>query len=191
MPSKFLLDEQDGTPKQLSIADHLTDFGPTAANLLEIGTPTDVQMETTSLADAAGRQSAKADLGAVRAPAYKVRAAIEFAATPTAGAVVSFYWAPSPSATAGTANPANVTGADAAYAGYSANLAASVKQLDFIGNFICTAQATPTVQVAEIGYMMPSQRYGSLVIVNSSGAAFHSDDAETHTVMDPVYTESQ
>jgi hypothetical protein len=113
------------------------------------------------------------------------------AATPTAGDVIELYWAPSPSATAGTANPANVTGADSAYAGYSSNLAASVKQLERIGTFVCTAQTTATVQVAECGYFVPGERYGSLVVKNESGAAFHSDDVECHVVFDPIVDEVQ
>ena len=95
MANKILIAVQDGTPPQISFADHSNDFSPTAANNLEVGTPTDVNMQLASVADDAARQSDKADLGAVRAKEYGVRAAIEFAATPTAGAVVEFYWAPS------------------------------------------------------------------------------------------------
>jgi hypothetical protein len=84
-----------------------------------------------------------------------------------------------------------VSGSDAAYSGYSSNLAASVLQLDLIGVFVCTAQATGTVQVAEIGYFSPSERYGSLIVKNESAAAFHSDDVESHVVFDPIVPEIQ
>lgn len=191
MPNKVLLDTQDGTPPQICFADHAGDFAPTTANDLRVGSPTNVQISLASLADAAGRQSAKVDLGAVRAPRYKVRMACEHAATPTAGNVVELYWAPSGSATAGNGNPGAVSGSDAAYAGYSSNLAASVRQLERIGTMVLTAQATATIQVAECGYFVPGERYGNLVVVNRGGSAFHSDDVEIHVVFDPVFEEIQ
>lgn len=167
------------------------DFSPTAANDLRHGTPTTVQMVTASLANNTARQSAKADLGANRAPAYEMIAAIEFAATPTAGQVVEAWWAPSPSATAGTANPGGVSGADAAYAGYSSNLADSINQLQFIGDFVATVQVTATVQIAKVGLLVPRFRYGTLVVRNLSGAAFHSDDVEIHFVLSPIIPQIQ
>src|SRR3989337_1790711 len=93
MANKILLDEQNGTPKQICFRD-VTDFGPAAANDLRVGTPTLVQLDVTSVADAAYRQSTKVDLGAVRAPAYAVRAALEFAAGVVAGGVLGFRWGP-------------------------------------------------------------------------------------------------
>lgn len=139
-----------------------------------------------SLANGSGRQSVKLDLGATRAALWRVSATFEIAATPTAGATIDLYWAPSASGTAGTDNPANVTGADAAYAGYSSNLAASVKQLLFMGSFVCTAQATGTVQAANVGAFAPPDRYGSLVVVNNSGAALHSTDTNQAVTLTPI-----
>jgi len=191
MVNKVLIQEMDGTPEQICFADHANDFSPTAANDLQYSTPTTCQLSLASVADDAARQSTKVDLGEHRAASYKVRAAIEIAATPTAGDIIEMYWAPSPSSTAANANAANVTGADGAYAGYSANLADSVKQLDFIGSFVCTVQATANVQVAEIGILMPTERYGSLIVINRSGAAIHSDDVECHVVFDPLVPEIQ
>src|SRR3972149_3808402 len=91
MANKILLDEQNGTPKQICFRD-VTDFGPAAANDLRVGTPTLVQLDMTSVADAAYRQSTKVDLGAVRAPAYAVRAALEFAAGGVAGGGQGVLW---------------------------------------------------------------------------------------------------
>jgi len=190
MANKILISEQDGTPKQICFADHATDFNPTGTSL-EFGTPTDCQIILAALADGAARQSAKVDLGAERAEVYKVRAAFEMAATPVAGDMIELYWSPSSSSTAANGNAGGVSGTDAAYAGYSANLAASVKQLDMIGVFVCTAQITGTVQVAEVGVFSPAERYGSLVVKNESAAAFHSDDVECHVVFDPVVPEIQ
>lgn len=191
MPNKVLITEQDGTPKQISFANHAGDFAPTAANSLEVGTPTDCEIALTGLANAAARQSAKVDLGTDRARRYAARIAVEIAATPTAGNTIDLWWAPSGSATAGTANAGGVSGADGAYAGYSSNLEASLLQLQPIGVGIVTAQATATVQVIECGTFSPTERYGSLVVVNRSGAAFHSDDVEIHVVLDPVVDEIQ
>lgn len=190
--SKFLVQAMDGTPPQISFANHAGDFSPTAANNLEVGTPTDCEMALTGLANGSYYQSAKVDLGENRAQFYKFRVAVEIAATPTAGNTIDLYWAPSGSGTAGTANPGGVSGAAGAYSGYSSNAAASVKQLDFIGSAVVTAQATATVQVIEVqGLFSPSERYGSLVVLNGSGAAFHSDDVEIHIVADPWIGESQ
>lgn len=191
MPNKILISEQDGTPKQICFADHGGDFGPAAANSLEFGTPTDVQLSLASVGDTAARQSAKVDLGTERAQIYKVRAALEFAATPGLGDVVELYWAPSSSSSATYGNAAGISGSDAAYTGQASNLAISVKQLDSIGVFVCSAQPTSTVQIAEIGLFQPSERYGSLVVKNESAAAFHSDDVECHVVFDPIVPEVQ
>lgn len=146
----------------------------------------DAAITLASLANAAGRQAVKLDLGASRAARYRVKASFEIAATPTAGNTIDLYWAPSESATAGTDNPGNVTGTDAAYAGYSSNLTASLKHLIFIGSFVCTAQATTTVQYAEVGTFSPMARYGSLVVVNNSGAALHSTDTNQAISLIPI-----
>ncbi len=185
-----LIREFTSTPAPITFRDS-TDFSPTTANDLRhaSATDTEVQLDLTSVADTAARQSTKVDLGATRAQFYKVRAAFELAATPTAGRVIELYWAPSQHATAANGNAANVSGSDSAYTGYSSNLADSVLQLDFIGVFVCTGQATGTVQVAEVGVFSPSERYGSLVVKNESGAAFHSDAVESHVVFDPIVPE--
>lgn len=194
MVNKLLITQQDGTPKSIVFADHGGDFGPAAANDLRdavAGNRTNGQIATTGLTDGAARQSNKVDLGEDYAQAYEVRGAIEFAATPVTGDIVEFYWAPSQSSTAANANPGGVSGADAAYAGYSSNLDESVLQLEYIGAFVVTVQVTTVVQIADIGVFSPTERYGTLVIKNESAAAFHSDDVETHVVLDPIVPEVQ
>lgn len=168
-----------------------TDYSPAAANTLTQGSPTAVQLDLTSVANSAARQSDKADLGANRPVGYWVRAAFEFAATPTAGEFVELWWAPSQSATAANGNPGGVSGSDSAYTGYSSNLGDSVLQLLFVGRFTVTAQATGTVQTAECGYFKPPTRYGSLVAYNRSGASFHSDMVESSVVFQPDYPQVQ
>ena len=191
MANKILVSEMDGTPEQISFADHAGDFSPTVANDLQFSTPTEVQLALTGLADTNAVQSDKVDLGAERAQTYKVRVAFEMAATPTAGDVIELYWASSSSPTGGIGNAGGVTGTASAYAGYSSNLVDSVKQLDLIGVFVCTVQATANVQIAEISLFDPSERYGTLVVKNESNAAFHSDDVESHVVFDPIVIEVQ
>lgn len=174
---------------QISFADHAGDFNAAAANNLEQGAPTDVQLITTDVADTAARQSAQVDLGAKRARQYSLMGVIEMAATPTTGEVIEFYWCASPDGTAANGNPGYCTGSDAAYDGGVATLAEGIAQLIPIGVFECSADATATMQIQQIGVFSPPERYGSLVVKNESGAAFHSDDVETHFVMNPIIDE--
>ena len=188
--NKILNTEMDDTPKQIVFRDS-TDFSPTAANDLRKGSPTLVQFDGTSLANAAYWQSTKFDFGAVRADEYQARLAVEIAATPTAGNTIDIWLAPSSSATAGTGNAGGVSGADGTYAGYSANAAAAVKQLIFLGSFVVTAQATTTIQVLEGPRFSPPERYGSLVLLNGSGAALFTDMAEFNLTFDPIIPQIQ
>lgn len=195
MASKILYKAMDGTPKQMVFADVGGDFNPAAANDLRLATSgerTDVQMTLATIASNAARQGAKADLGEVRARAYAVRGAFELNATPTAGLTIELWWAPSQTSTAANANPGGVSGSDAAYTGYSANLDASLLQLQFIGAFTVTAQATTTIQVIALpGWFNPPERYGTLIVYNRTNVAFFSDDVEMHIVFDPIVDEVQ
>lgn len=177
---------------QLIFADHSADFvGGATKTSLEVATATDVQIDLTSLADTAGRESAQADLGATRAPAYSVMASFEFAATPTTGEVVELYWAPSPEATAADGNVMNIDGVDAAAPSGIGTLGELVKASQFIGNFICTNDATGAVQTGVVGILIPTERYGILIAKNESGTAFHSDAVESHIVFSPVIDQVQ
>jgi len=91
---------------------------------------------------AGGRQAATIDLGALWARRWRVTADFELAATPTAGNAINLFgsWH---SATG--AGKGNTSGSDAAYTGYSNNIDASTRQLEFVGAHICTAQAKSTV----------------------------------------------
>lgn len=139
-----------------------------------------------SLANGNYREGAKIDFGATRGQLYAVFIDAELAATPTAGNSIDLWINPSSSSTAGTDNRGGCGGTDAAYTGYSSNAAASVLQLSFVGSGICTAQATATVQKMFVGYWSPPERYGSLVLRNGSGAAFHSSDSNCQIVFTPV-----
>jgi hypothetical protein len=193
MANKVLVQALDGTPKQLVFGDHAGDFNPTAANDLRVTTDgsfeTDVQMIFASVADGAARQSAKFDFGENRATKYAIRAALEFASGLAAGDTSYIYIGYSPSVTAANKNPGNLSGSDAAYTGYSSNLADSLFHLELIGVIRQTAQVTATIQVAEAGIFYPRERYASIVYVAADD--MHTDDVECHIVFDPIVDEVQ
>lgn len=171
---------------QLLFADHGTDFGAaptTAANSLLQGSQTDIQMDMTGLAaSGGGLQSDKSgDLGSERPPLYKVDACLEFAVAPADGDEVSFYWAGSPSATAGTGNGGGVVGADGAYTETSGTLA----ELTYIGSLICRNNV---ICIGEVGMLSPYQQYGTLVVINDANQALAGAGVmdETHIVFTPM-----
>lgn len=138
----------------------------------------DAAITLASLANGNGtstgaRQSATLDLGATWAQWWRVTTEFELAATPTSGNAINLFC--SAFGSTGAAQ-GNTSGADAAYTGYSNNIDAATKQLDFIGSHICTAQATSTVQKCLVGTFRPKGRYLNIVVDNRSGAAFHSSD---------------
>jgi len=176
---------------QLVFADHATDFvGGAAKTSLEVA-GTDVQLDTTDLANTAGRESAKVNLGTTRARQYSLMGSFEFAATPVTGEHVDFYWAPSPISTAANGNPMSIDGVDAAAPSGIGTLAELIAVCQFIGSFIVTNDPTTAVQTGYIGTFSPTEQHGILLVVNESDAAFHSDAVETHFVMTPIIDEVQ
>lgn len=141
-----------------------------------------------SLADGAGRQSDKIDLGATRAKWYSVSGAFDFTGeTPAAVGQVRCFWAPSPVTTQGNGNVAGNSGADAAAPGGalgSITLAEFVRQCQYVGAL--TTHDGAAVQCGHIGVFSPAERYGQLIVVNEAGDAFEADDVENHVVMRPI-----
>lgn len=170
------------TNGQFLFADHATDFGAapaTAVNSLIVGTPTDVQLDLGSVAVDGSRQSAKFDFGATRPPLYRVDACIETASAASDGDAVDMWIGGSPSATAGTGNPAGLTGSDAAW---TWALGAEM-QLINIGSLIMQASAT---NIGFVGFVRPTHRYGILVVRNKGTAAFATTADEIHITLTPV-----
>lgn len=132
---------------------------------------------------AGGWQAATLDLGALWDRLWRIDCDFEFAPTPTAGNSVNLYGSWGDASGAGRGN---TTGANAAYSGYSSNLDASAKHLEWLGAFTCTAQATPTVQKGFAGVFAPKGRYLNLVVDNRSGAAFHSSDTNCVITLTPI-----
>jgi len=193
MANKLLNKPMDGTPEQISFANHAGDYGPGANNVIEEATPTQVELVLLNLADAAAAQSAQADLGALFAERYSCVACIEMqVAAATAGEVIEFYWSASASATAAVGNMGAATGSAAAYSGYSADLADSVKQLIFIGTLVMTDDAVDSVQIGYVGDLAPPHRYGSMIVKNECGQTIcDTDDIESAVVLNPVIPELQ
>lgn len=156
-------------------------FSPAdAATDHTIGTPTDITLTLSALADDAGRQSNKADLGVNRAPRLDCHVAVDFTGeTPTGGERVDVYWAPSTSATAANGNVAGNSGLDAAAPGGALGgitLDEFLRQCIFIGSLIVHDGAS--VQNSHVGVLVPPTRYGQIVLVNRSGDAFEADNVE-------------
>lgn len=168
-----------------------TDHSP-AANY-NLGTRTD-QIDCTDLAAAAARQSAKFDFGSTWDLEFVLASVVEWETTPevAAGETLDFYMGYSHSATAAVGNPANLSGADAAYTGITGGtLANSLKQLTYIGSQVMdNVINTDMPQVdTNVSTFTPRDRYGILVVFNNAAsAALHSDMVETSFRMTPIRT---
>lgn len=150
-----------------------------------------VQIDLTSLGADAARQGVKVDLGGLRAERYGVTLRVEMDVAPASGELVSLHWAPSPHATAGTANPGGVSGADAAYTGTAGDsLADSIKQLKDVGSLKATSDAATVVQ-QESFVFFPTERYGSPVVWNQTSQAFEGDAVEMSIIFTPLIDEVQ
>ncbi len=145
----------------------------------------------TSLADAAYRQGAKGDFGATRGRQYAVTLQIDSDGTGAdANGTAVLYMSWSNSVTAGTANDGGASGADAAYTGYSSNAADSAKQLMRIGT-LPMHEVADSIQRMLIGIITVPKRYGSPVVLNSSGQAFGNTATDHRIEFHPIIDESQ
>lgn len=158
-----------------------TDHNP--ADINNLGERTK-QIDLTSLAAGAARQSDKFDFGALRAGKYNLAAAIEFLTAPIASETIDFYLAFSPNETPANANPGGVSGSDSAYTGYSSNLKDSLEQLFYVGSLTLTVQYTTIVQIdTNIGVFIPPERYATLIVVNKAAADNLVGDAVEMSVL--------
>jgi hypothetical protein len=196
MATKTLITQPDGTPKQIVFADiNGGGFSPSASNDQRLSNSAyrdSFHLTLSSLSNNNAQQSEKFDLGENWARAYLILTSFEFAATPSAGNSVEIYVAPSVNSTAGSGNLIGLTGSNGAYSGLSSNLSDSLKLLGNIPYLhTCTVDTATTVQCAMAGILIPTARYGSIVVYNKSGASFHSDDVENHIVFTPIVDELQ
>lgn len=163
----------------------------------DVGASTHV-ITITNLVGTTARESNKADMdaGAVanRFPKdFAVTARIDYAngTFPSAGESVDFYWAASVSSVAATANPGGVTGSDGAYSGTAGStLAESLKELQFLGSLIITADDDDPVQQTTFCVTLPTQ-FGTLVVVNNSSANLAVDGENLSITFTPREYEVQ
>lgn len=176
---------------QIIFADHLTDFiGGSVKNSIVVS-GTNVQIDLTTLSDAAGRESAKFDFGVKRAVTYSCLAAIESDATGfTTGQTVDFYLASSPISAAANGNPGQIDGVDADASSGTGTLAELLVQCMFIGSLV-VENTINTVQIGHVGIFSPPERYGILIVVNNGGQSFISDAVEHHIVFNSIIDEIQ
>jgi hypothetical protein len=132
------------------------------------------QCVTIDLADSAGNLPVWVD----------IVTEFELAATPTAGssiAIHGFFWSATGASLGGS------LGTDSAYTGISNNVDATLLGSVFLGNHICTANATSTVQKLPSGGFKPKNRYLNLIVRNMSGASFHSTNTNQKITLFPTY----
>ncbi len=186
----LIKDAAAATPKQISFATHAT-YAPGTNNVIEIGTPTEVEMSLLDLATGAAVQSTKFDFGAVRASKYVITCCLEYqVVAPTTGKLVEFYLAASGQSEVAVGNPGYATGADGAYTGTPATLAEGIAQLALIG--ILTVSADLEFQIADVGVFSPTHRYGSLIVKNLTGQKIADTDIiECAVVFTPIVDDIQ
>lgn len=132
------------------------------------------QCVTIDLADSAGNLPSWVD----------IVTEFELAATPTAGNSISlfgFFWSATGASLGGS------LGTDSAYTGISNNCDASLLGSVFLGNHVCTSNATATVQKLPAGGFRPKNRYLNLIVRNMSGASFHSTNTNQKITLFPTY----
>ncbi len=178
---------------EIVVADAL--YVPT---IVSLGTRTH-DIDVKDLVAGTARESAKIDFGANLDLEYVFASAVEWETTPeiAAGEAVNYYIGWSRSATAGTSNPAALTGVDAAYVGLAGgSLAQSLQMLDHIGAHVMdNVINTDTVGLqvnTSVTTIKPRARYGILVVVNNAAAAaFHSDAVEMAFSFTPLIHQLQ
>lgn len=146
----------------------------------------DVLFTPTTLANAAGRLSDRADLGALpRSGWYRWYAETQLQATPTVGAVLRVYLSHWDNDTGPADQDGDVGAADAAFATEN-----DLRNLKHIGNVIVDA-ATASVVFAASGLVYIPVRYVSLVWWNQTGAALTATAADHFFALTPVPDEIQ
>lgn len=157
------------------------------------GSPTNVLLTLSGVANGAGRQSAKVDLGATRAARFSVLAAVDYTGeTPSATGTVDLYWAPSSSNTTGTGNVAGNSGSDGVCpdgALGSITLNEFIRVCIYIGTLFVHDGAV--VQNGYVGIFSPPTQYGQMILVNGGGDVFEAANTDMAVFMNPIIDEAQ
>jgi hypothetical protein len=130
-------------------------------------------MTFAGITSANGRQGAKGDLGANRAPIWDVLITASVG-TAAAGAEIEVWWGASNSATAGTNNPAGLSGTDATF---NTTPDEYKQQLIYIGSLVLSNNAGTAIQKQWLTFTPPC-RYGMPVIVNKSGVTMGATEPD-------------
>ncbi|HEX9904623.1 MAG TPA: hypothetical protein VGA77_06635 [Propylenella sp.] len=184
MPSQFLL-ETAPTPSEVVWA-HTT--------LAVTGITRTHQMNLTSLAASAYIQGAKADLSANPASEYDVEVALKWISTPvvTAGGLVYVYFGFSGHATAGTLNPAGLSGADGAYVGYTSDDADDAQfHLPPPYLFRAVARGATVQRIRFATPLLTQARHVSPLVRNETSQALFGDGVDMYVRLVPHVIESQ
>lgn len=140
----------------------------------------DDQLDMTGITAGQARQSDKFTLPTNLELSYEVWLMLEFATAPVSGETVDVYYGLSQDSTAGTGNPGGLSGTDGDYTGTSGDsLDDSLKQLNYIGSMICTADATTANQQQLIGTISaPAGLHMMVVVDNNTSDSIHTDAVE-------------
>lgn len=141
----------------------------------------DYAITLTSLANAGYRQGVKGDLGAAWAQEWAVMISSSVGSAATNGLTIDLFWAPSTSGTAGTDNPGNCDGTDAALT----NGSELVKQLIPIGS-LNLSNARGTGIQKQFFTFFPPTRYGMPVVGNISGQTLGSTAGDHEVRFTPI-----
>lgn len=140
-------------------------------------------------ATTSGAQSAKIDLGATRAQQMLVRLQATFNTAPTAGGALEVYVGFSSQSTTNSGNPANLTGVDSGWSGYSSDAGFAKRQLTFVG--ILSACNVTSAQVADVGTFTPMDRYACFVVCSGASQTLVSTTTSHSMTIYPLVDEAQ
>ena len=144
----------------------------------------------TSLANAAGRAGDKCSNNDILDATKGLAAQLEIWATtkpqsaPTAGTTLDVYLAFSDSGTAGTDNPGNLSGADAALGNVDL-----CPQFVFVGSIVMSNSLGTGVQQQRFT-VVPQDQYVIPIIVNNSGQTLSATGTDTAVWITPWYQQS-
>lgn len=144
----------------------------------------DYALSLATLGIAAASQGVKGDLGANYDRIWYAQLQINMDVAPTAGDEVEVFLGFSPSATAGTSNPAALLGTNVAYTGSAAGSIAQTKhQATYIGSLPLTPDADTVIQRIVLGPFTPPFRYVCPFIVNNSDQILEGDEDSHQLVL--------
>lgn len=177
-----------GTPLVWAAADYAANSGKPARTT----SPTTLALDMDGLLNGQAREGVKADLGASFAHAWAIELDVETGSAPAAGVTAEVYFGYSQSSTAANANPGDLTGADADYAGINSNEVETLRG-GFDGPYVLTLadDSGASDQRGFIGKIYPSQRYIIPVCLNLSGVTLVADGVEMYLALHPLPWDTQ